>query len=82
MKQLALIAIGALVATPALADKTHSEATQMAASPSAQDGAPAAATPERKTCRTFANSANRVSAIKLCLTKEGWRKFEEQQAQP
>ncbi len=81
MKHIALIALGALAATPALADKTHSDATQMAAAPSTQDEAPAASAPERKTCRHFANSANRVSAIKLCLTKEGWRKFDEQQEQ-
>ena len=31
---------------------------------------------ERKLCRTFENSASRMKATRLCLTKSEWKKFE------
>ena len=31
---------------------------------------------DRKICRTFENSASRMKAQRVCLTKEQWKKFE------
>ena len=78
MTRLALIALAALVATPALADKGKQET---AAAPEATTSAQASpdTKAERKTCRTFENTASRMKSERVCLTKEGWRKFDEQQ---
>ena len=34
---------------------------------------------EKKTCRTFQNSASRLKSTKLCLTKAEWKKFDAAQ---
>ena len=34
---------------------------------------------EKKTCRTYQNTVSRMKSERLCLTKEEWRKFEDQQ---
>jgi hypothetical protein len=77
---LAPVALAALVAPPVLANKGHSgtDATEAAAS-SAQPASDAKA--ERKTCRTFENTVSRLKAERVCLTKDGWKKFEEEQGQ-
>jgi hypothetical protein len=72
----------AMIATPALADHGRSDAaaSDTAATTTAAQ-APTEATPkaERKTCRTFQNTASRMKSERLCLTREGWRKWEDQQ---
>ena len=73
----------AMIATPALAaDRGRSEAaaSETTATATAADGS-SAATPkgERKTCKTFQNTASRMHPEKLCLTREGWKKFEAEQ---
>jgi hypothetical protein len=75
----ASVALAALIATPALANKGHSEAAATASAASAQPASDDKA--ERKTCRTFENTVSRLKAERVCLTKEGWKKFEEQQGQ-
>jgi hypothetical protein len=36
---------------------------------------------EKKTCRTFANSASRMKSERICLTRAEWKKFEQEQAE-
>jgi hypothetical protein len=61
---------------PAHAARSQSE-------PSAESGdggsSRATAKDERKTCRTFDNTATRMKRERLCLTREQWKKFEAQQ---
>jgi hypothetical protein len=82
MTRQALLAAAAfaMIATPALADRGRSEAAAQDTSATAAQ-APTDATPkaERKTCRTFQNTASRMKSERLCLTREEWRKFEDQQ---
>ena len=78
MTRLALIALAALVATPALADKGKQETAAPEATMSSAQ-VPTDAKAEPKTCRTFENTASRMKSERVCLTKEGWRKFDEQQ---
>jgi hypothetical protein len=40
----------------------------------------AAAKEERKTCRTYANSASRMKRERLCLTRQQWKKFDAEQS--
>jgi uncharacterized protein YdeI (BOF family) len=72
----------AMIATPALADRGRSDAAASDTSASSMQ-APAGAGPkaEKKTCRRFANTVSRMKSIELCLTREGWQKFEDQQQQ-
>ena len=70
---LALIAAGA----PAQAAKNES-ARALAA---AEGGTGVKAKDERKSCRYFDNSASRMKRERLCLTREQWKKFEDQRAQ-
>jgi hypothetical protein len=77
MTRLALIALAALVATPALAGKGKQETIAAPETASAQASPDAKA--EQKTCRYFANTASRLKSERLCLTKDQWRKFDEQQ---
>jgi len=85
MTRTALLAAAAfaMIATPALAaDRGRPEAAASDTTATAtSDQASADATPkaERKTCRTFQNTASRMKAERLCLTRDEWRKFEEQQ---
>jgi hypothetical protein len=84
MTRQALLAAAAaltMIATPALADRGHASeaATSEAAATSAQASTEATPKAERKTCRTYRYSETRVKSEKLCLTREEWRKFDEQQ---
>ena len=78
MRGIALIALAALIATPALAGKGKPEAAAPEATAASQQTAPEAK-PERKTCRTFENTVSRMKSERLCLTREQWKKFEETQ---
>lgn len=40
-----------------------------------QAAATAGSAGEKKTCKTFQNTASRMKAQKLCLTKAQWKKF-------
>lgn len=78
MRHLALIALAALIATPALANKGKSQSTTPDATAASQQTG-VAAKPERKTCRTFNNTVSRTKIERLCLTREQWEKFDETQ---
>jgi hypothetical protein len=84
MTRQALLAAAAaftMIATPALAERGHSsEAATTEAATAPTEAAPAAdAKAEKKTCRTYQNTVSRMKSERLCLTREQWRKFEEQQ---
>ena len=70
-------ALALIAGAPAHAAKNES-ARALAAADSA---AGAKAKEERKTCRYFDNTASRMKRERVCLTREQWKKFEEQQAQ-
>jgi hypothetical protein len=72
-------ALALIAGAPAYAAKSQSERALAAADGGV--GAAAQAKEERKTCRTFDNTATRMKRERLCLTREQWRKFEEQQEQ-
>ncbi len=40
-------------------------------------GGDSTAKPERKICKTLANTARRVDTKRLCLTRAEWREFNE-----
>ena len=63
-------ALALIAATPAFAAKGQSESAA---------GSGAKSKKERKICRSFDNSASRMKAEKLCLTREQWKKFEAAQ---
>ncbi|HEX4739263.1 MAG TPA: hypothetical protein VH331_17065 [Allosphingosinicella sp.] len=77
MRSIALIALAALIATPALANKGKSQAGTPEATESSQQTPPDKS--ERKTCRTFENTVSRLKSERLCLTQEQWKKFEQAQ---
>jgi hypothetical protein len=84
MTRQALLAAAAaftMIATPALAERGHSSeaATTEAATAPTQAAPDAGTKAEKKTCRTFQNTVSRMKSERVCLTREGWRKFEEQQ---
>ena len=84
MTRQALLAAAAaftMIATPALASKSRAAeaATSGAASASPQASSDVDTKAEKKTCRRFENTASRMKAEKLCLTREEWRKFEDSQ---
>ena len=68
-------ALALIAGAPAYAAKNES-ARALAA---ADAGSGAKAKEERKTCRYFDNTASRMKRERVCLTREGWKKFEEQQ---
>ena len=69
-------ALALIAGAPAFAAKTQTERALASA-----DGATdAKAKDERKTCRVFDNSASRMKRERLCLTREQWKKFDEEQA--
>lgn len=70
-------ALALIAGAPAHAAKNES----VRALAAADAGAGAKAKDERKTCRYFDNTASRMKRERLCLTREQWKKFEEQQAQ-
>ena len=63
-------ALALVAGTPAFAAKGQSE--QVAG------GSAAKAKSERKICRTFDASESRMKRTRLCLTREGWKKFEDE----
>jgi hypothetical protein len=65
-------ALALIAGAPAHAAKNES-ARALAA---ADGGAGAKSKDERKTCRTFDNSASRMKRERLCLTREAWKKFD------
>jgi hypothetical protein len=79
MKSIALIAAAALIATPALANKGRSAASTPEATAAAPDAAPAKDKSQEKTCRTYQASGTHMKPERLCLTKEEWRKFDDNQ---
>lgn len=83
MKIVALsIAALSLVAAaaPAAADPAGTAAAASSSQAyAAGDGSQAAAKPEKKFCRRFDNSARRTQNVTLCLTRDQWKKFDEQQ---
>ncbi len=78
MRCIAPIALAALIATPALAAKGRAEANAPDAVAATSQEAPAAKA-DPKICRRYENTASRMRAERLCLTREEWRKFDEQQ---
>ena len=70
-------ALALIAGTPAVAGKNHG--AQAAGSAQASGGGGAKAKEARKTCRTFHATGSHSKVERLCLTKEGWRKFEESQ---
>lgn len=80
MKSIALIAAAALIATPALANKGRSAATTPdATAASSQSATPNGEKAPQKTCRTYQTSGTHMKPERLCLTKEEWRKFDDNQ---
>ena len=75
-------ALALIAGAPADAAKGQAERALAAADGVAADGAAAGARAknERKTCRTFDNSATRMKRERLCLTREQWKKFDDEQA--
>ncbi|MFL6858049.1 MAG: hypothetical protein ACJ8EB_09105 [Allosphingosinicella sp.] len=71
---LSLIAASA----PAAAEPAH-EAAASSSSSSASDGGAATAKAEKKICRRYDATADRTESVRLCLTREQWKKFEAQQ---
>ena len=69
-------ALALIAGAPAHAAKNES-ARALAA---ADAGTGVKAKEERKSCRTFDNSASRMKRERLCLTREGWKKFDAEQA--
>ena len=69
-------ALALIAGAPAHAAKNES-ARALAAADSA---AGAKAKEERKTCRLFDNSVSRMKRERLCLTREQWKKFDEEQS--
>ncbi|MDB5691122.1 MAG: hypothetical protein JWO81_185 [Alphaproteobacteria bacterium] len=82
MKRIYLVAPAlsfALFATPLLA-KGHSDAAPSETSaPSAQTAVDTSAKAEPKICKTFENTASRMKAERLCLTRQEWKKFDDAQ---
>jgi hypothetical protein len=68
-------ALALIAGAPAHAAKSQSEQ----AAESDGGGAGAKAKDERKSCRFFDNSASRMKRERLCLTREQWKKFEQEQ---
>ncbi|HEX8223027.1 MAG TPA: hypothetical protein VF605_04325 [Allosphingosinicella sp.] len=65
-------AIALLAGAPAHAAKNESARALAAADAGTK------AKEERKTCRLFDNSTSRMKRERVCLTREAWKKFDEQ----
>ena len=78
MRRIALIALAALIATPALANKGKSQAMTADSTASSQQAATGDKAPQ-KTCRTYQTTGSHAKPERLCLTKEEWRKFDDGQ---
>ncbi|HEX8572738.1 MAG TPA: hypothetical protein VF759_08300 [Allosphingosinicella sp.] len=68
-------ALALVAATPAYAAKSQDR--QSAESDGGAAGAKAKG--DRKTCRLFDNSVSRMKRERLCMTREQWKKFDEEQ---
>ena len=66
------VALALIAGTPAYAAKSQSQQTVDS------DGGGAKAKSERKTCRTFDRTESRMKRDKLCLTREQWKKFQDE----
>ena len=73
MKRDVLIASFAALSMIAAAAPAYAKAQD------SEQSAGAAAKTEKKTCKTFQNTASRMKATRLCLTKAEWKKFDETQ---
>jgi hypothetical protein len=69
-------ALALFAGAPAFAAKSQSER----ALAGDEGGAGVRAKDERKTCKFFDNTASRMKRERICLTREQWKKFEEDQA--
>jgi hypothetical protein len=69
-------AIALIAGVPAHAAKNESTRALAAADAAAGGKAKEA----RKTCRLFENTATRMKRERLCLTREEWKKFDDEQA--
>ena len=67
-------ALALIAGAPAHAAKSRGDQTL-----AAEGGGGAKAKDERKSCRYFDNTASRMKRERLCLTREEWRKFDEEQ---
>lgn len=66
-------AIALIAGTPAFAAKNESARALASADAGAK------AKEERKTCRLFDNSVSRMKRERVCMTREQWKKFDEDQ---
>jgi hypothetical protein len=66
-------AFAMVAGTPAFAAKSQSEQASATEGGSEAKG-------ERKICKTLDASESRMKRTRLCLTREGWKKFEKEQA--
>jgi hypothetical protein len=64
-------ALALIAGAPAYAAKNESARALAAADAGTK------AKDQRKTCRFFDNTASRLKRERLCLTREEWRKFEQ-----
>jgi hypothetical protein len=78
MRSIALIALAALIATPALANKGKSQAGTPEATASSQTEVTTDKAPQ-KTCRTYQTTGSHAKPERLCMTKDEWRKFDDNQ---
>jgi hypothetical protein len=70
-------ALALIAGAPAYAAKSRSDQAIAAD----EGGAGAKTKEERKTCKFFDNSASRMKRQRICLTRDGWKKFEEEQGE-
>jgi hypothetical protein len=71
-------ALALVAGTPAFAARSNQD--EQASAAASDGGSGDSAKVERKTCKTFDNSATRMKRQRICLTRDQWRKFEEAQA--
>ncbi|HEY1604267.1 MAG TPA: hypothetical protein VGF77_01565 [Allosphingosinicella sp.] len=77
MKRIAIIALAALIATPAMANKGRSAATSMDAAAASQQADGTKDKGPQKTCRTYQTTGSHAKPERLCMTREEWRKFDD-----
>ena len=70
-------ALALIAGAPAYAAKGEDSTRALAAAADGSVGAKAKE--ERKTCRYFDNTASRMKRERICLTREGWKKFDADQ---
>ena len=76
MRRIAVIALAAMIASPALAAKGKSDAQATDAS---SQQAPAKDKSAQKTCRTYETTGSHAKPERLCMTRDEWRKFDDNQ---